>query len=338
MPIYLDKKTNRYYIEFQYKKHRHKERLPAGATKRTAERLEVKLKNDLMFQSHGITGDQTFETFIAEIIGPMAENWPKARWDRMYLLVRDLMPFVKGKPLRSIKATDLERFKQSRANLLTMHGTIRKPATIEREMSIISSLFTIAVDDDLIEYNPCTRVKRIKFNNEVDKILRREHEDIFFANMHSEWARDICRMALYSGLRQNDIMKLTRFQVDLDEETIALVQGKTVARVLIPMHPIVKEIIQRRMCNGLLFASPVTGTEHGSVRHAMQRACKRAKIPVITIRDLRRTCATRQIEEGNDFTIVAKNMGHGGTRMMPRYTKSLDAQRRSVHSLVRKVK
>lgn len=338
MPVYQDRKSGRLYIEFQYKGYRHKERLPKGTSRKDAERLEVKVKNDLMFQSHGVQEQKTltFDRFIAETFGPVAENFKKDRYDKTVAVVKAALPFFKGKPMRSIKAADIQRFKQSRINLETMHGTPRKPATVEREMSIISSIFSMAVENDKIDYNPCSRVKRLKFDNEMDKILRREDEDKFFANMHSEWARDICRIALYTGLRQNDIMRLTRFQVDLDQGLITLIQGKTSRKVYIPLNPIAYEILQRRM-NGnssLLFPSPVTGKETGSVRHAMQRACIRAKIPIITIRDLRRTNATRQIEEGNDSSIVAKNMGHSSTRMMQRYIKSLEAQRRAANSLV----
>lgn len=69
MPVYLDKKTNRLFIQFQFKGQTFKRRLPVGATKDKAKQLEVKLKNDLFF-------DQTkqrekpeclWEDFICEV-------------------------------------------------------------------------------------------------------------------------------------------------------------------------------------------------------------------------------------------------------------------------------
>ena len=339
MSIYTDKSTGRLYIEFQYKHHRHKERLPIGTTKKDAEKLEVKIKNDLMFQSHGAASETTsitFESFIKDYYGHYAQGFAADRFERTTLLIKSAMPFFKGKAMRSIKAADLERFKESRINLLTIHSTKRKPATVEREMSIISSIFTVAVKNDVIDYNPCSRVRKLSFDNVQDKILRREHEAAFFDNMHSLWARDICKMALYTGLRQNDIMTLTPFQVRLDANCIKLIQGKTKRQVTIMLNAVSREIIERRMRSrkGLLFPSPVTGTANGSVRHAMMRACIRAKIPVITIRDLRRTNATRKIENGGDLASVAQSMGHTGVRMMPRYVRSLDAQQKMADSLV----
>lgn len=337
MPVYQDKRSGRLYIEFQYKKIRYKERMPEGMTKKEAERLEVKAKSDIMFSSHGIENkaSMTFDRFIDEIYSVTASGFKKHRWDNLVTILTALKPFVQGKPLRSIKAADLERFKASRIATPTQHGTPRKPATVEREMSVISGVFTAALHNDLIDYNPCTRVKKLAFDNIQDKILKREDEERFFANMHSDWARDICRMVLHTGLRQNDLMQLTRFQVRFDENCIVLIQGKVKRRVLVMLNDVSRAILESRWHNrgDLLFASPVTGKETGSVRHAMQRACKRAGIPPLTIRDLRRTFGTRQIEEGTDAVTAARMLGHSDLRMLSRYTRSVELMQEAANRM-----
>lgn len=47
MPCYVDKKSGRLYIEFQYKRTRYKERLPEGVTREEAERHESSKKRSL---------------------------------------------------------------------------------------------------------------------------------------------------------------------------------------------------------------------------------------------------------------------------------------------------
>jgi integrase len=339
MGVYIDKRTKRFYIEFQYKKHRVKERLPEGTTRRDAERVEVRMKNDLMFQSHGISGlaDQTFEQFVRDVFGPIADTYDADRFDRTVGLVKALKPFLKGKPLRSIKASDIEQFKASRIALRTQHGTRRKPATVEREMSIVSSIFAAALANDLIDYNPCSRVKKLKFHNVQDKVLRREDEQAFFANMHSIWARDVCLMVLHTGLRQNDLMRLTRANVRLDENRLVLIQGKTTRLIDLPLNNIAREICERRMANNLLFRSPVTGTSGGSVRKSMERACERAGISRLTIRDLRRTFMTRNAENGVDAVTGSRLAGHADTRMLHRYIRSTDLMQKAVDLLAQPV-
>lgn len=343
MPIYQDKKTSRLYIEFQYKGTRYKERLPEGSTRKDAERIEVKVKNDLMFQSHGVQTrkDVTFDAFIKDVFSVFVlVNYSTGSRENARLACKAALPFFKGKPLRSIKAADIERFKASRMNLPTYLTTDnpkkRAPATVEREMSIISRIFSMAVKNDLCDYNPCSRVEKLKFDNVMDKVLRREDEALFFSNMHSPWAKDICRMVLNTGLRQKDIMNLTRFNVDRTNGLITLVQSKTKRRVLIPLNSDALTIIEGRWHSksALLFPSPVTGKETGSVRHAMHRACGRAKIEPLTIRDLRRTFVTRIIENGADAVTAARVAGHSSLRMIQRYVRSVDLMRNATDSLV----
>jgi len=284
-----------------------------------------------------------FKNFIDTTFGPVADGFDKTRYDKTVIIVKAAYAYFKDKPMRSIKAADIERLKAARISLPTMHGTARKPATVEREMSIISSIFAMAVKNDVIDYNPCSRVvQKLSFDNVQDKILRREDEDAFFAHMHSEWARDVCRMALYTGLRQNDIMNLTRFQVDLPNNSITLIQGKTKRRVIVMLNAVSYEILERRMSrksDQLFLAPPMSRPRRskrteGSVRHAMQRACARAQISVITIRDLRRTNLTRKIEAHNDLATVARSAGHTDTRMMSRYVRSLELLQKAADSIV----
>jgi hypothetical protein len=61
-------------------------------------------------------------------------------------------------------AADVEKFKNYRANLDTQHKTPRKPATGLRELSIISKVFSLAIKTDFLEYNPCSRVEKPKFD------------------------------------------------------------------------------------------------------------------------------------------------------------------------------
>lgn len=338
MPVYVDKKTKRLFIQIRLKGEFYKERLPEGTTRKVAEKLEVKIKNRLLFEQHGIYEDRkdsTYERFLQDVYLPHVEhNHSKDSFEKSIYVTKASLPFFKGRQLRTIKPYDVERFKQARMMLLTQHGTVRKPATVEREMAVISKLFTLAVKNDLMDYNPCERVEKLSFDNIQNKVLKWEDEEKLFANMHSDWAKDVCTVALYTGLRQNDIFALTRFQVHLDTGWIILVQKKTKRIVEAYINDMVRPILEQRLAkykDGPLFPSPVTGEKDGSVRHALQRACVRAEIPVITIRDLRRTFATRA---DTDAVTLSRMLGHRDTRMVHRYHRSLDKMREASEKMV----
>lgn len=339
MPVYLDKKTKRLFIKFQLKGETYKERLPSGVTRKQAEQLEVKIKARMLFEQHGIYEDRkdsTYERFLQDVFLPHVEfNQSPDSFEKAIYITKASLPFFKGKQLRAIRAMDVERFKHSRMALNTQHGTPRKPATVEREMAIISKLFSMAVTNRLMDHNPAKEVEKLKFDNIQNAVLKWEDEERLFSNMHSEWARDVCTMALYGGLRQNDIFGLTRFQVHLDTGWIILVQGKTkrIAEVYINerMRPILEKRIARYK-DGPLFPSPVTKKKSGSVRHALLRACNRAKIPVISIRDLRRAFASRA---ETDAVTLSRMLGHSDTRMVHRYHRSLEKMREASEKLAR---
>lgn len=340
MPVQRDKKTKRFYIEFQYKGFRYKERLPKGTTKATAEALEIKAKNDLLMQSHGVTrpDDITFERFLKEYFGPHIDrHYSKDTLHKAIYICKDALPFFKGKAMRSIKAADVEAFQAYRTKLKTQHKTERKPATVLRELSIISKIFSLAVDNDFCEYNPCSRVKKPSFDNRQDKILQYDDEDKFFTNMHSQWAKDICKFVLNTGLRQNDVMRLTKFEIDRTAKTFSVEQSKTKQRLVGPLNDEAMEIVERNWSNGvLLFPSPASGKTNGSVRHAIQRACARAEIPKLSIRDLRRTFVCRLQDNGTDLATIALLLGHTDTRSVHRYARSFEAMRKASDTLTQK--
>lgn len=342
LPVYLDKKTSRLFIQFQYKGTTYKERLPAGTTKKAAAEIETKMRGDLLFQSHGIaqraSRDITFEAFVRNYFGPHADaKYCKDSFDQASHIVKAAMPFFKGKAMRSIKPADIERFKTYRENLITQHKRRRKPATVAREMATISKIFSLALKNDICDYNPYSRVEKPFFDNVQDTILRLEDEDKFFAAFRSDWCRDICLVALYTGLRQSDILNLTRFNVDLDAGVIRIVQGKTQRRIecviVNKLRPMLEWRYKRRSDSPLMFPSPRTGKAGTQTRTAIKNACIRAEIPVITIRDLRRSCATRLEDLGFNSGTIARYLGHSDLRSVHRYQRSRQALQEAAKAL-----
>ncbi|MGI8812107.1 MAG: tyrosine-type recombinase/integrase [Pyrinomonadaceae bacterium] len=301
-------------------------------------RFEIKWKNDLLFDSHGIDRrkDTLYEVFLYKVYLPHIQaNHCAANLERAVNICKASLAFLKGKPLRSIRAADIERFKAHRTALPTRHGTRRKPATIVRELAVLSRVFSLAIQNDLCDANPCSRVERPRFDNIQNRILKDADQSAFFAAFRSDWALDICRMVLNTGLRQNDILGLSKFSVDLDTGMIRLVQGKTKRIVEIPINEDARRIIEKRWKRpgALLFPSPRTGKQANYVRRAITGACRRAKIDRLTIRDLRRTFGTRLHEFGFDDSTVAQLLGHSDMRSIHRYKRGTEIRKEAVFRL-----
>jgi integrase len=337
----INSRDGRLFIQFQYNKQTYKKTLPKGTSRKVAGEIENKWRLDLILAERRLQQseqtDQTFAYFVAHTYMPYVKaNHSDASHDKAWLLVQLACSMFGKLPLRSIKSADIERFKTLRMGTPTIHGKIRKPATVHRELSVISKVFSMAVNNDLCDYNPVARIDKPKFDNVQNRILKREDEDALFANMHGEWSRDVCLMALYSGLRQNDILRLERSHIDWENNSIRLVQGKTGRIVEVKMNDLVRSILKARWEGATyFFPSPKTQRPAGSVRHSLERACRRAGIARITIRDLRRTCGSRLEDAGFNSATIAKQLGHSDLRSVHRYQRSAEIMQIAADSLVK---
>jgi integrase len=339
MPIYSCKKTGRLFVQFDHKGKTYKRRLPEGTSRDDARKMEVKMRSDVFFGHNGLDGkpDALWEDFVQEYYLEYVEaNHPPEALDRALVIVKASMPLLKGKTVRQIKPADLERFKASRMQTPTRHGKTRKPATIHREMKILSAAFSMAVRNDFADSNPMAKVKLPSFDNIQDKTLHPDDEEKFLMGFRNTLQREIALTVLYTGLRQNDVLGLRKQNIDLRRDEIKLVQGKTKRRVAIPIHDRIRGMLTRRMessCNLIFPSYRKPGKQMGSIKHAIKFACERAGIPVLTIRDLRRTYGTRLHEDGTDDTTTAALLGHSDTRCVHRYKRGSEIKRKAIQRL-----
>lgn len=336
MSVYTCSKTGRLFIQFVYQGKTYKKRLPAGSTKTDAQKLETKLKHELFFDKKKPVdqAEVLWESFVDTVyLEYVAANHSADSLEKAILVCKASMAFFKGMPLNEIKPADVERFKAERMATPTRHGHPRKPATIHREISIISKVFEIALRNDLVPYNPVRRIDLPVYDNTQDRVC--EDVDLFLRCFRNSLQRDICTVVLYSGLRQNDVLGLTKDKVNWHTGQIVLIQGKTKRRVVINMHPRVIEVLARRMSNAheLFFPSYRSGQRLKSIKNAIAFACERAGIPKLTMRDLRRTFGTMLHEEGYDDKTVADCLGHTDTRSVYRYKRGTQIQKTAVLNL-----
>lgn len=247
----------------------------------------------------------------------------KVSFARDVVICQIALGFFKGMNLRAIKPALIEEFKKARLKTKTQHDTPRKPATVQRELSIVSKIFSLALEHNFVDSNPCSRVKKLRFDNTCTRKLSESDEPKFFAAFESEWAHDVCLFILNTALRQGDALGLQPKHVDWQNEQIRLLQGKTQRVITIPMNDTVQTLVKKWLAKKgeYVFVSPKSGTRGVSVKKAIEGACRRGKVPALTVRDLRRTAATRLLERGANHLSIAKFLGHSDLRVLPRYAQ-----------------
>ena len=337
MTVRKRKDTGKWVADFYYNGERIIRTLKFARTKKEAEQAEAVIMNQVFQQAYGFDEkpDKRFEDFVIENFLPYSETNKKSFYCDV-LICRVLVKKFKGKTLRQITPTMIENFKQEFLNTPTKHGKKRSSTTVNYHLSILSKIFSLAVDAELLENNPCFRVKKLKLNNQRTRVLSFEEEKKLFSALgENELVKNIVTIALHTGMRRGEIFNLKWFDIDSNRGLIQVRESKSNKKRFIPINATVQKLL-----NGLkrksefVFPSPKTGGKLDNVKRSFQRAVKDAGLEDFRFHDLRHTAATRMADLGADAFTLMKILGHSDIRMTSRYTHATDtALRRAVTNL-----
>jgi len=264
-----------------------------------------------------------FANFVKETYLPWSKVH-KGSYDDDVRITLLLTTFFKGRTLAEIKPAMIEQFKMSRI------GAGRAPATINRELSVLSKVFTLAVRYEVAEGNPCQSVERFALDNERVRYLTEDEERRLFEAMgDNEQLKDIVTVALHTGMRRGEIFNLKWFDLDFDRGVIHVRKTKTKLNRVVPMNGRVREILDKqKRSSEFVFTSAKTGERLMDVKKAFNTARLQAGIPDFQLRDLRHSCATRLSDCGEELVTVAEILGHTDIRMTKRYSHGMHERKR----------
>ncbi|MHB8069055.1 MAG: tyrosine-type recombinase/integrase [Desulfobaccales bacterium] len=289
---------------------------------------EQRLREVLKARTEGryITKCQDTRTLfknLAQWYLDLPEVKAKRSYDRDLRSMKLLLPFFGERLLRKINPALVESYKQKRLNQPSGRTPqhLTKPATINRELACMKTIFSKAVKNGKAERNPVQGVKMLKENNERDRILSPEEYTRLLAHSPIH-LKPILKLAYHTGMRQGEILNLTWGQVDLKEGFICLKpeDTKTNEGRLVPL---VKELVEMflSMPRGLPGVMVFTrfGAPIKSIREVFEAACSRAGIEDFTFHDLRHTAINNWRLQGHDYFRIMAATGHKTLNVFKRY-------------------
>jgi len=324
-----------YHFSFRLNGKRYRGSLPEARTKWQAEQAELRIRQEIFEGRYGKTelGAVNFGDFVDRFYLEWAKANKRSWKDDDYKLPA-LKAFFQNSPLRDITPFSIERFKQARLNTPTKHKTPRSHATVSLEMALLSRIFSLAIDFNELETNPCLKVAKLKLDNQRYRYLLPEEEPrlhVVLVGQRSHLA-DLVPVAIGTGLRKNEQLSLQIKHVDFARSVILATGTKTRKNREVPMNPEVREIMLR-LCRSksgddYVFVNRKTRRRFTDVKRAFNGACAAAKIHGLVWHDLRATFGTRLGEAGFDaFTIMAL-MGHSNVRTTQRYVRATERNKR----------
>jgi integrase len=245
--------------------------------------------------------------------------------------------------MRDITNLSVRAYRKERLASSNGRGGRRAPASVDREIQLLSRTFSLAMERGLLQANPCKGIKLANSGNLVIQYLTVDDEEKLkpFLTGRRKHLLDILEIDLHTGMRRTELLSLHISQVNFIRDEIILTKTKSGKPRLVPIHPNVRPLLQR-LCqeagpNGYLFENPQTGKPITDIKKGWRKALEDAGIPHIPFHCAgRHTFGTRAAEGGASPKDIQEIMGHASVNTTMRYVHATDqGKRRTVDAVVR---
>jgi integrase len=245
----------------------------------------------------------------------------KRGWETEKYIVEEFASLFGDTPLAQITTWQIEKWKAEEGRRLN-------PVTVNRRLTVIKHMFKKAVEWDLAKSNSATSVKRFSVTSERTRFLSKDEIRSLLVECEkqvtSPWLLPLVTLALHTGMRQGELLKLKWQNVDLERGSITIIQSKTLRRKTIAINEPARDglnWLQENRYGELLFLWP-WGDPIGKVTvyDAFKKVCGAAKITDFRFHDLRHTFASHLVMAGVDLVTVKELLGHKTINMTNRYT------------------
>jgi integrase len=204
-------------------------------------------------------------------------------------------------------------------------------------------VFSVAVKEfDVLEVNPLLKVTNLKNpRGRVRFLSENERKELLLACEESsnEYLYLIVLLALTTGARKNEILKLKWEDIDFDKNLIFLHETKNGdIRTLILVDKAKQLLFELSKEKESDYVFKGKKNKPIDIQYPFEEAVKRAGLENFRFHDLRHTCASYLAMNGASINEIAEILGHKSLNMVKRYAH-LSTQHKSkvVNDMVRNI-
>lgn len=238
-------------------------------------------------------------------------------------VIRQLVRVFGKRRISELTAEDGEGFKTVRARYV-------KPATVNRELTVLKHMLRTAFKWELLPKNPFRDVQFLHVPKSIERILSTQEELKLLQacdRVRGQFLKPLVVLALQTGMRRSELLTLRWHQIDLGRRTLRIINAKTVSgdRV-VPMNDtacrVLTDLATKRTSEFAFPSSRRVGERLVDLKKGFKKTVQIAGIPHIRFHDLRHTFATRLVQAGVDLITVRQLLGHARITMTVRYAHS----------------
>lgn len=324
-----------WYIDYYVNGRRKREKV--GPSKKLAETVLQKRKVQIaegkfldIRRCERIRIEDFAETFINLHSKPNKKSWKSDEYN-----LKVILSFFKGRYLYDITAQDIEKYKSERANGIIRKNKKVSPATVNRELATLKTMFSKAVTWGKLKDSPAKSVQFLREPEGRVRYLEKE-EIVKLLAKCSARLRPIVITALNTGMRRSEILNLKWHDVDFQRDIISLWDTKNGESRRVPMNAQVRTTlikVKKHPESQYIFCNR-KGSPLSNIRKSFFTAIQKAGIINFHFHDLRHTFASQLVMAGVDINTTRELLGHKDIRMTLRYSHlSPDHKKRAVDVL-----
>jgi len=292
---------------------RHGVLTPGEARSRAVQLLgEIAGGADPMGQREKGRNEPTFALLADEYIKRHASQ-KRSGFEDVRIIEKDVLPKWGGIPAKEIRRRDVVRL----INAVKDRGA---PIAANRTLALVRKIFNFGIDQDIVESNPCSRIKPPGKEGRRDRVLKdHEIEALWKMLPNTDISAPIqaaLMLVLATAQRPGEVLGVEWSEVDLNTGwwTIPAEKSKNGLPHRVFLSPLALRILESLDRNGrYMFPSPKNRDEHievGALGHALWRNRGAFGMERFTPHDLRRTAASLMASIGVPWVTISKILNH----------------------------
>lgn len=264
----------------------------------------------------------TFAEFMLKTYLPLAKQNKKSWKDDQSRFRNHLQDSIGSLRINSITPAILSDV------LLAVKNKGCANATVNRTRALVSSVFKLAFERELIDANPIERIKKYTEQNQIERYLS-DNELVRLLDVLENYPKygiknqiivSIVEMLLLTGARKGEVLNLKWTDLDLSKGLWKLNENKSGKPRIIHLNTKTQKII-RTMSRKYeyVFANPTSGKPFNDIRKCFGAILNAATIENFRIHDLRHNFASMAVNSGYDIYLVQHLLGHASPLTTQRY-------------------
>jgi integrase len=238
----------------------------------------------------------------------------------------------------------------------------RSPTTVNKEVTLLSSIFLMAIRERVTTYNPCNELPK-SVRDEIPARYKRERrlsseeaQKLFGVGLQGRRGHlyEIAEVALLTGMRKGELLRLepehvnfgqtvktfviNRRKIDIFPNWLIIPKTKNRKPRVIPMSRRVRQRLEALCADATrgkyVFGSVRTGGKITDIKRGWKSACEAAGITDLRFHDLRHEWSSRAADLGILEHVRRDILGHSSGSMTGDYTHASPEAKEEAMELV----